>query len=163
MGENTWKINKLTDHLVGIKGSKCELLSGVWLFEIPWTVVSQTLLSMGFSRQDTGVGCHSLLQGSSWLRDRTQVSLIAGRFFIIWVTREANRHCEVKWSHSVVSDSLRPHGLVAYQVPPSMGFSRLEYWSGLPFPSPGDPPDPGIEPGSPAFQADTLTSEPSKK
>ena len=40
------------------------------------------------------------------------------------------------------------------------GFSRQEYWSGLPFPSPGDLPDPGIEPGSPAFQADTLTCEP---
>ena len=48
---------------------------------------------------------------------------------------------------------------VAYQAPPSMGFSRQEYWSGLPFPSPGDLPDPGIEPGFPAFQADTLTSE----
>ena len=40
---------------------------------------------------------------------------------------------------------------VAYQAPPSMGFSRQEYWSGLPFPSPGDLPDPGIEPGSPAL------------
>ena len=49
---------------------------------------------------------------------------------------------------------------VAYQAPPSMGFSKQENWSGLPFPSPGDIPDPGIEPGSPAFQADTLTSEP---
>ena len=49
---------------------------------------------------------------------------------------------------------------VAYQAPPSMGFSRQEYWSGLPFPSPGDLPDPGIEPGSPALQADALTSEP---
>ena len=45
---------------------------------------------------------------------------------------------------------------VAYQAPPSMGFSRQEYWSGLPLPSPGDLPDPGIEPGSPAFQADAL-------
>ena len=52
---------------------------------------------------------------------------------------------------------------VAYQAPPSMGFSREEYWSGLPFPSPGDLPDPGIEPGSPAFQADALTSEPPGK
>ena len=49
---------------------------------------------------------------------------------------------------------------VAYQALPSMGFSRQEYWSGLPFPSPGDLPDPGIEPRSPALQADTLTSEP---
>ena len=39
---------------------------------------------------------------------------------------------------------------VAYLVPPTMGFSRQEYWTGLPFPSPRDLPDPGIEPGSPA-------------
>ena len=52
---------------------------------------------------------------------------------------------------------------VAYQAPPSMGFSRQEYWSGVPFPSPGDLPNPGIEPGSPAFQADALTSEPPGK
>ena len=51
---------------------------------------------------------------------------------------------------------------VAYQAPPSRGFSRQEYWSGLPFPSPGDLPDPGIEPGSPALEADALTSEPPK-
>ena len=49
---------------------------------------------------------------------------------------------------------------VPYQATPSMGFSRQEYWSGLPFPSPGDFPDPGIEPRSPALEADTLTSEP---
>ena len=48
---------------------------------------------------------------------------------------------------------------VAYQAPPSMGFSRQEYWSGLLFPSPEDLPDPGIEPRFPALQADTLTSE----
>ena len=52
---------------------------------------------------------------------------------------------------------------VAYQAPPSMGFSRQECWSGLPFPSPGDLPDPGIEPRSPALQADTLPSEPPGK
>ena len=50
--------------------------------------------------------------------------------------------------------------IVAYQAPQSMEFSRQEYWSGLPFPSPGDLPYPGIEPGSPALWADTLTSEP---
>ena len=47
---------------------------------------------------------------------------------------------------------------VAYQAPPSMGFSRQECWSGLPFPSPGDLPDPGIKPWSPALQADALPS-----
>ena len=49
---------------------------------------------------------------------------------------------------------------VAYQAPPSMRFSRQEYWSGLPLPSPGDLPDPGIKPRSPALQADALRSEP---
>ena len=52
---------------------------------------------------------------------------------------------------------------VAYQAPPSMEFSRQECWSGLPFPSPGDLPDPGIKPGSPALQADALPSEPPGK
>ena len=52
---------------------------------------------------------------------------------------------------------------VAYQAPPSTEFSRQEYWSGLPFPSPGDLPNPGIEPGSPALEADALTSEPPGK
>ena len=52
---------------------------------------------------------------------------------------------------------------VAYQAPPSMGFSRQECWSGLPFPSLGDLPNPGIKPGSPALQADALPSEPPGK
>ena len=52
---------------------------------------------------------------------------------------------------------------VVHQAPPSMGFSRQEYWSGLPFPSPGDLPNPGIEPRSPTLQADALTSAPPGK
>ena len=48
----------------------------------------------------------------------------------------------------------------AHQAPTSLGFSRQEHWSGLPFPSPGDLPDPGIKPRSPALQADVLLSEP---
>ena len=52
---------------------------------------------------------------------------------------------------------------VALQAPLSMGFSRQEYWSGLPFPSPGYLPDPGIEPGSLALQAQSLPSEPQGK
>ena len=51
----------------------------------------------------------------------------------------------------------------AHQAPQPMGFSRQEYWSGLPFLSPGDLPDPGIEPRSPALVADALTSEPPGK
>ena len=52
---------------------------------------------------------------------------------------------------------------IALQAPPSMGFSRQEYWSGLPLPSPRDLPNSGIEPMSPALQADSLTSEPPGK
>ena len=51
----------------------------------------------------------------------------------------------------------------AHQAPLSMGFSRKEYWSGLPCPPPGDLPDPGTEPRSPALQADSLLSEPAGK
>ena len=49
--------------------------------------------------------------------------------------------------------------IVACQAPLSMGFSRQEYWSGLPFPSPEDLSDPGIKPRSPALQADDLPTE----
>ena len=62
-------------------------------------------------------------------------------------------------SHSVVSDSAIPW-TVACQAPLSMGFSRQEYWSGLPFPLPKDLPDPGIEPEYPALQAVYLLSVP---
>ena len=52
---------------------------------------------------------------------------------------------------------------VASQAPLSIGFSRQEHWSGLPFPSPGDLPDPGIKPRSPALQAYSLLTEPPGK
>ena len=71
----------------------------------------------------------------SWTSDKCS----AGKFGKKW-----------KWSCSVVSDSATPR-TAAYQAPPSMGFSRQQHWSGLPFPSPRDLPDPGIEPGSPTL------------
>ena len=52
---------------------------------------------------------------------------------------------------------------LAYHAPLSIGFSRQEYWSGLPFPSPGDRPNPGIESRSPTLQVDSLLSEPPGK
>ena len=62
------------------------------------------------------------------------------------------------FSCSVMSDSVTPW-TVAHQGPLTTGFSRQEYWSGLPFPSPGDPPDPGIEPASPALAGGFSTTE----
>ena len=61
-------------------------------------------------------------------------------------------------SHAVLSDPATPWA-GARQAPLSVGFSRQEYWSGLPFPPPGDLPDPRIKPGSPALQADSLPTE----
>ena len=62
-----------------------------------------------------------------------------------------------------MSNSFAAPWTVAHQAPLSMGFSRQEYWSGLPFPPPGDLPNPGIESGSPALEADALPSEPPGK
>ena len=86
-------------------------------------------------------------------------SLLAGskgRFRTGWLSDTRPSFCpsllwslkwKWKWSRSVVSDSLRPPWTVPYQALPSMGFSRQEYWSGLPFPSPEDLPNPGMNPG----------------
>ena len=82
-------------------------------------------------------------RGSSWTRDRTHVSHL-----LHW-----------QMGGGLVPKSCPTLGTpwtVARQVLPSMGFSRQENWSGLPFPSPGDLPDPGIEPESPAWQAYSL-------
>ena len=83
----------------------------------------------------------------------------------ILLSRLQGEH-EVKWSEVKSLSRVRLFATpwtVAYQAPPSMGFSRQECWSGLPFPSPGDLPDPGIEPRSPALKADALLSEPPGK
>ena len=66
----------------------------------------------------------------------------------------------VSQSYPILFD---PIDTVACQAPLSMGFYRQEYWSGLPFPSPGDLPNPGIKPGSPSLQADSLLFEPAAK
>ena len=66
---------------------------------------------------------------------------------------------KVKVSCTIMSDSVIPW-TAACSTPPSKEFSRQEYWSGLPFPSPGGLPHPGIEPRSPTLQADSLPTEP---
>ena len=71
-------------------------------------------------------------------------------FSLCWRQQPESASEKWKWSCSVMSDSATPW-TVAYQAPLSMGFSRQEYWSGLPFPSPGDLPDSGMEPRSPSL------------
>ena len=66
-------------------------------------------------------------------------------------------------SRSVRSNSLQPHGLQPARFLCPWGFSRQEYWSGLPSPPPGGLPNPEIQPGSPALQTDSLPSEPTRQ
>ena len=96
-------------------------------------------------------------------RNKILLSVVIDKSQLFSIVRGTEKR-KWRWSRSVVSDSLWSRGLnVAHQAPPSIGFSRQEYWSGLPFPSPEDLPNPGIEPGSPALQEDALTSEPPGK
>ena len=101
-------------------------------------------------------------RGSSQPRDRTQVSYIAGRFFY-HLSHESSGFNKHQFS-SVQSLSrvrlFEKLWTVARQAPLSMGFSRQQYWSGLPFPTPGDLPNPGIEPASPALAGKFFITEP---
>ena len=130
-------------------------LLGCLIFATPWSVVHQAPLSMGFSRQEYLSGLPFLSPGdlpNQGLKCIFCISCIGRWTLHHWVPREALLSpwvSEVK-SLSHVWPFATPW-TVAYQVPPSMGFSRQEYWSGLPFPSPGDLPYPGIEPGSPTW------------
>ena len=80
---------------------------------------------------------------------------------VIWESKGTKQDSE-SVSRSVLSNFAKPW-TVAHLAPLSMEFSRQEYWSGWPFSSPGDLPHPGIEPGSPTLQADSLLSEPTGK
>ena len=96
----------------------------------------------------------SFSRGSSRLRDWTWVTCIAGRFFTVWAIRKS------KWKWK----SLSCVGLFAtLWTIQSMEFSRPDYWSGWSFPSPGDLPNPGIKPRSPALRVDSLPAEPQGK
>ena len=114
-------------------------LSHVRLFASPWTITCQAPPSMGFSWQEywSGVPLPSPFMAEYYSYLCVLVVQLCPTLSTLWT--------------------------VAHQAPLSMGFVWQEYWSGLPFPPPGSLPDPGIEPGSPAFQADTLTSEPPGK
>ena len=108
-------------------------------------------------------------RGSSWPRDGTHgsyVSCICRQvlYYTISATWEAPEELlKVKVKSLSRVRLFATPWTVAYQAPPSMGFFRQEYWSGFPFPSPGDLPNPGVEPRFPALEANALTSEPPGK
>ena len=94
----------------------------------------------------------------------TWLCIIGVSFF--WKEKDKESKYGKKWSEVKSLSHVQLFATpwtVACQAPLSMGFSRQEHWSRLPFPSPGDLPDPGIEPGSPTLEAGALTSEPPGK
>ena len=116
---------------------------------------------------------HIWVTRSHQRRVQGEVGVWLGACFsrVIWVVavegaggrrgREIAHICALSsFSRSVVSDSFTTPWTAARQAPLSMGFSRQEDWSGLPFPAPGDPPDPGIEPVVPALAGGFLSTEP---
>ena len=153
------------------------------MFRIEWSkskiaslsVVSNNLWSHGLQTarflcpwnspgKNTGVGCYFLLQGM-FLNQGLNLGLLHCRQILYHLSHEGSPY-RIEWSEVKLLSPVRlfeTPRTVAYQTPLSMGFSRQEYWRGLPFPSPGDLPNPGIEPRFPAFEADALTSEPPGK
>ena len=103
-----------------------------------------------FPGKNTVVGCHFLLQ-KIFLTQGLNLHLLHCRWILYhWASREAHMYIYIV-THMCM-DCMECMG-----DPPSMGFSKQEYWSGSPFSSPGDLPNPGIEPRSPTFQADAFT------
>ena len=123
---------------------------------------------MDFPGKNTGVGCHFLLQGIFLTQESNPGLLHCRQIFYqlsykgsLKYTGDTHTHTGIK-CFSCVQLFVTPW-TITYQAPPTIGFSRQEHWSGVPFTSSGDLPDPGIKPGSPALQADALPSEPPGK
>jgi len=132
------------------------VLSRVWLCAILWTIAHQASLSLGLSREEcwSGLPCPPPGDLPDPGNEPRSPALQADSFPL-------SHQSKVKWLRR--ARLFVTPWTVAYQALPSMGFSRQDYWSGLPFPSPGDLLNPGIEPGSPALQADALPYEPPGK
>ena len=152
--------------------------------EVKWDLGSITMNKAGggdgilvelfqILNEDAVKGLHSICQHiwktQQWPQDwKGQCSFQSQRKVM---PKNAQTTAQLHSSHMLVSEvKLLNHvrlfltpWTAASQAPPSMGFSRQEYWSGLPFPSPGDLPDSGIEPRSPALQVDALPSKPPGK
>ena len=141
--------------------------SRVRLCATPQTADHQAPLSLGFSRQEHWSG----LPFPSPMHESEKCTALELFYSLpILLNKQYSATCYFRYknlylsfpsvSPSVMSDSFVTSWTVTCQAPLSMGFSRQEYLSGLPFPSPGDLPDPEVKPRSPALQADSLPSEP---
>ena len=111
--------------------------SSHWLFSMLWTVARQALLSVGFSRKNTGEGCQPSSNGSSQPRDRTQSPTLQVESLLLshWGSPAFPMLLLLLSRFNHVRLCATPY-TAAHQAPLSLGFSRQEHWSGLPFPSP---------------------------
>ena len=105
----------------------------------------------------TGVGGHALLQGL-FPTQESKPGLPLCRWILYHLNHQGSpvQFSSVQFSRSVMSDSLRPHGLQLARLLCPWGFSKQEYWRGLLCPPPGDLPNPGIKARSPALQVGSL-------
>ena len=127
-------------------------LSRVRLFAIPWTVARQAPLSRGSPGRNTGVGCHFLLQGIFPTQASNSHHLYC-RQILYSLSHQASPALLLLLSHfSRVRLCATPE-TAAHQAPPSLGLSRQEHWSGLPFPSPVHESEKGK--GSPSVVSDS--------
>ena len=139
------------------------VISWVRLFAAPWTVVHQAPLPMEFPDKNTEAGCHFLLQGifpTQGLNQRLWHLLHQQADCLPTAPPGKLLLCLVMQSFPTLCDPV-DCSLPGFCV--HVGFFRQEYWTGLPCPSSGDLPNPGIKPRSPALQADSLPSEPPEK
>ena len=130
--------------------------SNVWLFVTPWAVACHAPLSTRFSRQEYWSGLPYPPPGDLPNPGIEPTSCISPALADMFFTTSTTWEGFIDLSESEVAQScpsLWDPWTVARQAPLSMGFSRLEYWSGLPCPPPGDLPDPGIKPASPMSPA----------
>ena len=129
--------------------------SHVLSFATPWAITLQAPQSVESFRQEYCSGLPFPTPGALPHPVFPECPALTGGLF----TTESPGKRKRKWSRCRVRLFATPW-TIAHQAPPSMGFYRQEQWSGLPFPSPGDLSDPGIEPRFPKLQADVLPSEP---
>ena len=140
-----------------------QLFSPVWLFQTPWTVACQAPPSMGFPRQESWSGLPSPSPGDLPDPGTEPMAPVSPAASALPADSLSLSHWGNLKNLQFSSVQSLSHALLfatpwtaACQAPPSVRFPRQESWSGLPYPSPGDLPDPGIKPLSPALQADSL-------
>ena len=143
--------------LTGASSAAC----GYWVTQIPLCPTLHRLWGHLAISGDM-FSCHS--SGKCKTREAGDYPTVRLSTHILQCTEQPpNKECEVKWKLLSHVRLFATPWTVACQAPLPMEFSRPEYWSGLPFPSPGDLPNLRVEPRSPALQVDSLSSEPPGK